>query len=74
MSTAEAVERVLKKLATKKAQSILTVSGCHIDIVQASADPPRFQAREMRLPAHMFTSAYFGAFRPSQVLSLFASS
>ncbi|KAI0710921.1 ADP/ATP carrier receptor [Earliella scabrosa] len=44
MSSAEAVERVLKKLATRKAQEILST-------------------REKRLPAHMFTSAYFGAFR-----------
>ena len=29
MSSAEAVERVLKKLATKKAEEILSVSGCH---------------------------------------------
>ncbi|KAI0665614.1 hypothetical protein C8Q78DRAFT_1083846 [Trametes maxima] len=45
MSSAEAVERVLKKLATNKAQEIFT-------------------SREKRLPSHMFTSAYFGAFRP----------
>ncbi|TFK94478.1 ADP/ATP carrier receptor [Polyporus arcularius HHB13444] len=44
MSSAEAVERVLKKLASKKAQDILST-------------------RERRLPSHMFTSAYFGAFR-----------
>ncbi|KAI0702378.1 ADP/ATP carrier receptor [Cerioporus squamosus] len=44
MSSAESVERVLKKLATKKAQEILST-------------------RERRLPSHMFTSAYFGAFR-----------
>ncbi|KAI0755697.1 ADP/ATP carrier receptor [Fomes fomentarius] len=44
MSAAESVERVLKKLATKKAQEILST-------------------RERRLPSHMFTSAYFGAFR-----------
>ncbi|RPD58165.1 ADP/ATP carrier receptor [Lentinus tigrinus ALCF2SS1-7] len=44
MSSAEAVERVLKKLATKKATDILST-------------------RERRLPSHMFTSAYFGAFR-----------
>ncbi|KAL7278186.1 hypothetical protein ACG7TL_008160 [Trametes sanguinea] len=45
MAAAESVERVLKKLATKKAQEI-------------------FASREKRLPSHMFTSAYFGAFRP----------
>ncbi|KAI0370674.1 TPR-like protein [Pilatotrama ljubarskyi] len=45
ITAAESVERVLKKLATKKAQEI-------------------FSSREKRLPSHMFTSAYFGAFRP----------
>ncbi|KAI8995265.1 hypothetical protein BD414DRAFT_506078 [Trametes punicea] len=45
VSAAESVERVLKKLATKKAQEI-------------------YSSREKRLPSHMFTSAYFGAFRP----------
>ncbi|KAI0350264.1 TPR-like protein [Trametes cingulata] len=45
ITAAESVERVLKKLATKKAQEI-------------------FASREKRLPSHMFTSAYFGAFRP----------
>ncbi|KAI0660263.1 ADP/ATP carrier receptor [Cubamyces menziesii] len=45
MAAAEAVERVLKKLSTNKAQQI-------------------FASREKRLPSHMFTSAYFGAFRP----------
>ncbi|KAI0739404.1 ADP/ATP carrier receptor [Daedaleopsis nitida] len=45
MSAAEAVERVLKKLATNQAQQVLST-------------------REKRLPSHMFTSAYFGAFRP----------
>ncbi|CDO73866.1 hypothetical protein BN946_scf185016.g23 [Trametes cinnabarina] len=45
MAAAESVERVLKKLATKKAQEI-------------------YASREKRLPSYMFTSAYFGAFRP----------
>ncbi|KAI0773196.1 ADP/ATP carrier receptor [Trametes elegans] len=45
MAAAESVERVLKKLATAKAQQI-------------------YSSREKRLPSHMFTSAYFGAFRP----------
>ncbi|KAI0821749.1 hypothetical protein BC628DRAFT_1412718 [Trametes gibbosa] len=45
MTAAEAVERVLKKLATDKATEI-------------------YATREKRLPSHMFTSAYFGAFRP----------
>ncbi|TBU23389.1 ADP/ATP carrier receptor [Dichomitus squalens] len=51
MNAAEAVERVLKKLATGKAQSILST-------------------REKRLPSHMFTSAYFGAFRPRPLPAL----
>lgn len=66
MSAAESVERVLKKLATKKAQGILSVRWIIIGFRSALLIAAS-QTRERRLPSHMFTSAYFGAFRQSEL-------
>lgn len=61
--TAQSVERVLKKLATKKAAEILAVC-CRIEFrAQLHINTIHFQTRPPRLPSYTFISAYFAAFR-----------
>ncbi|KAF8123549.1 nucleotide hydrolase-domain-containing protein [Boletus edulis] len=55
-TAAQAVERVLKKLATEKAQF-------HCGLTVLSLSIPMEQTREPRLPSQTFISAYFAAFR-----------
>ncbi|KAF8420287.1 nucleotide hydrolase-domain-containing protein [Boletus edulis BED1] len=63
-TAAQAVERVLKKLATEKAHSIVAVGNLSFSLVTVlSLSIPMEQTREPRLPSQTFISAYFAAFR-----------
>ena len=63
-TAAQAVERVLKKLAGEKAEEILAVCCSTIRIEHLLKLSK--QTRESRLPSFTFISAYFAAFRSRQ--------
>jgi mitochondrial import receptor subunit TOM70 len=63
-TAAQAVERVLKKLAGEKAEEILAVC-CSAILIEHLLKSSK-QTRESRLPSFTFISAYFAAFRSRQ--------